>query len=189
METGNRRKYYRARIVLPLSWEVLDDEEKAVVEKGLGATLLKKACLPSPIDEYLVDAPPGSEEKRIYKCLQLVNNKLNFIIDHLMGSWDDRRPMDDMIEVSGSGLKFITRDPLSTGDILRMTLVMPDSFQYQMELLAEVVRVEPEEDRYLVAAFIRAIDEDSRDAIIQAVFRRQRQEIRNERDSHEDEGA
>ncbi|MFO7784305.1 MAG: PilZ domain-containing protein [Thermodesulfobacteriota bacterium] len=187
MESGNRRKYYRARIALPISWEVLDDEEKAVVEKGLGVTLLKKGCLPSPIDEYLADAPPGSEEKRIYRCLQLVNNKLNFIIDHLMGSWDERRPMDDLIEISGSGLKFITGDPLSVGDMLRMNLVMPDSFHYQMELLAEAVRVEPEKDHYLVAASIKAIDEESRDAIVQAVFRRQRQEIRVDRDSPDDE--
>jgi len=189
MEMENRRRFYRANIVLPISWEVLCDEEQAIVRKGMGTTLLKKECLPSPIDEYLADAPPGSEEKRIYRCLQLVNNKLNFIIDQLMGSWNQRKPMDDVIEISGSGLKFMTGDPLSTGDILRMTLVMPDTFQYRMEFLAEVVRMEPEDDKFCVAASIKAIDEDSRDAIVQAVFQKQRKDIRREQDSAQGDRA
>jgi c-di-GMP-binding flagellar brake protein YcgR len=89
--------------------------------------------------------------------------------------------MDDVIEISGSGLKFLSDESLFTGDILRMNLIMPESFHYQMELLAEVVRTEPCEGRHLIAANIVAIDEESRDAIIQAVFRQQRQEIRKER--------
>jgi len=185
MEARNRRKYYRANIVLPVSWEVLDGEEKALVEKGLGATLLKKGCLPSPIDEYLAQAEPGSQEKHLYRCLQLVNNKLNFLIDHLMSASGPQRPMDDVIEISGSGLKFLTDESLSPGDLLRMDLVMPESFHYQMELLVEVVRVEPLEGKSLIAANIVAIDEESRDAIVQAVFQKQRQEIRKERDNHE----
>lgn len=183
METGNRRKYYRARIILPLTWEVLNDEEKAIVQKGLGATLLNKGHIPGPIDEYLADSPPGSEERRVFRSLQHINNKLNYIIDHLMGSWDDRRPMDDLVEISGSGLKFLTGEQLSKGDMLRVTLVMPDSFQFRMELLAEVVRVSSEDGRYQVAASITDIDEEFRDAIVQSVFRKQRQDIRSDKDA------
>jgi hypothetical protein len=54
-----------------------------------------------------------------------------------------------------------------------------------MEFLAEVVRVEPRNDGYLVAASILAIDENARDAIVQAVFRKQRREIRDERESEQ----
>lgn len=184
----NRRKYYRAEIVLPVSWEVLDPDQKALVEQGQGATLLNKGRLMSPIDEYLAKADPGSEEKHIYRCLQLVNNKLDFIIDQLMNRSRLQRPMDDVIEISGSGLKFLTDDPLAGGDVLRMELLMPESFHYHMELLAEVVRVEPVEDhQYRVAAGIVAIDEECRDAIVQAVFKKQRQEIRQERDTAENE--
>jgi len=183
MESQNRRKYYRANIVLPVSWEVLKGEDKSLVEKGLGATLLKRGSLPSPIDEYLAQAEPGSQEKHLYRCLQLVNNKLNYIIDHLMSASGDQRPRDDVIEISGSGLKFLTDEALSAGDLLRMDLVMPESLHYQMELLAEVVRVEPFEEQHLIAANIVAIDEESRDAIIQAVFQKQRQEIREGRDN------
>jgi hypothetical protein len=183
MESGNRRKYYRARITLPVSWERLDEEARRLVEQGQGARLLRKGGLANPIDEYLAQAEPGSEERRIYRCLQLVNNKLDFLIDQLVNRCERERPLDDVIEISGSGLKFITREPLSVGDLLRMDLLMPESFHYQMELLAEVVRVEEEEDASQVAAGIVAIDEEFRDAIVQAVFRKQRQEIREDRSS------
>jgi hypothetical protein len=189
MESGNRRRYYRARIVLPVSWELLDQDAKALVEQGQGAELLKKGGLASPIDEYLSQAEPGSEEKRLYRCLQLVNNKLDFLIDRLVNGCERERPLDDVIEISGSGLKFITGEPLSVGDLLRMDLLVPESFHYQMELLAEVVRVEAEEDRYQVAAGIVAIDEEFRDAIVQAVFKKQRQEIRKDRGSRDGEGS
>ncbi len=189
MDTENRRKYYRARIMLPVSWEVLGGEEKDLVEQGLGATLLRKGRSTSPIDEYLSQADPGSEEKHLYRCLKLVNNKLDFIIDQLLSPADRLRPTDDVIEISGSGLKFLTEEPLSTGDVLRMELLVPESFHYHMELLAEVVRVEQVENRYQVAAGIAAIDEESRDAIVQAVFKKQRQEIRKDRSGRENEAS
>ncbi len=189
MESENRRKYYRAKIVLPVSWDVLGDEEKALVREGKGASLLKKGSLPSPIDEYLAQADPGSEVKRLYRCLQLINNKLNYVIDQLVNKPSGACSSDDVIEISGSGLKFVTDEHLSSGDLLRMNLLMPESFHFQMELLAEVVRVDREGDQYLVASDIVAIDEDYRDAIVQAVFKKQRQEIRNERNAGEDEGS
>ena len=189
MRSGNRRKYYRAKIVLPVSWERLDRDAKTLVEQGQGASLLKKGGLMSPIDEYLSQAEPGSEEKRIYRCLQLVNNKLDFVIDRMVNRSEEERCLDDVIEISGSGLKFITGEPLSVGDLLRMDLLVPESFHYRMELLAEVVRVEEEENRYQVAAGIVAIDEEFRDAIVQAVFKKQREEIRKDRGSQDGGGS
>jgi len=189
MESENRRKYYRAKIVLPIQWEVLGDEEKALVQEGKGASLLKRGSLPSPIDEYLAQAEPGSEAKRLYRCLQLINNKLNFVIERLVNGSSEARSPGDAIEISGSGLKFITDESLSPGSLLRMNLLLPESFHFEMELLAEVVRVDREGDRYLVASDIVAIDEDYRDAIIQAVFKKQRQEIRNERNTGGGEGS
>jgi hypothetical protein len=172
-----------------VSWERLDEDARELVNQGKGATLLRKGGLMSPIDEYLTQAEPGSEERRIYRCLQLVNNKLDFVIDQLVNRCERERPLDDVIEISGSGLKFITREPLSVGDLLRMDLLMPESFHYQMELLAEVVRVEQTEEGYQVAAGITAIDEEFRDAIVQAVFKKQRQEIRKDRDARSEDAS
>ena len=189
MESENRRKYYRARIVLPASWDVLDDEQAALVKQGMGSSLLERAVCPSPIDEFLSQAAPGSQEERLYRCMQLLNNKLDFLIERaLSGPDEDRISLDDVIEISGSGLKFLTHESLSQGDVLRMNIVIPETFLYRMEFLAEVLRVESQGSGHLVAARIVAIDEDARDAIVQAVFRKQRQSIRRERDTTPEEG-
>jgi hypothetical protein len=184
MESENRRKYYRARIDLPISWEVLDENEASVVKKGLGSSLLRKESCPSPVDEFLAQALPGSQEERLFRCIQLLNNKLDFIIERLLTGLDkDSGPLDDVVEISGSGLKFTTEESIKEGRFLRMNLVMPETFHYRMEFVAEVLRVEKYRSRFLVASRIVAIDEDTRDAIIQTVFKKQRQEIRMERDS------
>lgn len=184
MESENRRRYYRARIDLPISWEILEENEAAIVQKGLGSSLLRRESCPSPIDEFLTQSTPGSQEERVYKCIQLLNNKLDFIIERIMAGLEKEcGVLDDVIEISGSGLKFTTEESIKKGSFLRMNLMMPDSFHYRMEFVAEVLRVEKFESRYLVAAGIVAIDEDTRDAIIQTVFKKQRQDIRMERDS------
>jgi len=184
MESENRRKYYRARIVLPADWDVLSEEQAALVKQGMGTSLLEKTACPSPIDEYLSQATAGSTEERLYRCIQLLNNKLDFLIERaLSGPGDERGALDDVIEISGSGLKFLTHEPLNQGDILRMNIVIPQTSMYRMEFLAEVLRVEEQDTAHLVAARIVAIDEDARDAIVQTVFRKQRQSIRQERDT------
>lgn len=189
MVSENRRKYYRARIVLPASWDVLDEDQAALVKQGMGSSLLEKAVCPSPIDEFLSQATPGSNEERLYRCIQLLNNKLDFLIERVLaGPGDDRGTMDDVIEISGSGLKFRTHESLNQGDVLRMNIVIPETFLYRMEFLAEVLRVEAQDTGHLVAARIVAIHEDARDAIVQAVFRKQRQSIRRERDAQPGEG-
>jgi hypothetical protein len=110
MVSENRRKYYRARIVLPASWDVLSDEQAALAKQGMGSSLLGKSICPSPIDEFLSQTTPGSKEERLYRCIQLLNNKLDFLIERaLAGPGDERGGLDDVIEISGSGLKFLTQ--------------------------------------------------------------------------------
>ncbi|MGD8387687.1 MAG: PilZ domain-containing protein [Desulfobacteraceae bacterium] len=184
MVSENRRKYYRARIVLPASWDVLSDEQAALAKQGMGSSLLGKSICPSPIDEFLSQTTPGSKEERLYRCIQLLNNKLDFLIERaLAGPGDERGGLDDVIEISGSGLKFLTQESLSQGDIIRMNIMIPETSLYRMEFLAEVLRVEEQDAAHLVAARIVAIDEDARDAIVQTVFRKQRQSIRQEKET------
>ena len=82
MASDNRRAYYRAQITIPLQWRILLPEESRIVRQGLGANLFRGSGVPNPIDEFLEQATPGSNEEHLYRCLQLVNNKLDFLIEH-----------------------------------------------------------------------------------------------------------
>ena len=55
---------------------------------------------------------------------------------------------------------------------------MPETYQYQVELIAGVVRVEKKENNYLISVNIIEIDEDARESIVKVVFKKQRKGIR-----------
>ena len=179
MGSTNRRSHFRVEILIPVKWRVLNREETELVEKGLGHSLFKKDGLPNPIDELLEQVTPGSNEEQIFRSLQLLNNKLDFIIEQILSESAESMPgRDDLIEISASGLKFGTREKVDVGEFLKMSLFMPGTIQYQIELVASTVRVEAFENGSIIAARIVHIDNDARDSIVKTVFQKQRSDIR-----------
>ena len=165
---------------MPVMWRPLKGDEIDLLKNGMGSTLLKETDVPNPIDEHLELATPGSKEEQLFQCFQLINNKLDFIIDQLASQPRGEGTREsDIIEISASGLKFNTRETLNIGTFLRMQIIMPETFQYQIKFIAEVLRVEEQNDLPVIAAKIIEIDEDGRDAIIKVVFEMQRRVIRN----------
>jgi hypothetical protein len=188
VNSDNKRKYFRSRIRAPAKWRVLSREEIRLVEKGIGCTLFKKSALPSPIDEFFEEAAPGSTEELLHRCLRLINNKLDFIIEQMFSkSTVDDYDQDEVIDMSASGLKFISQKRLKTGLLLKMNLIIPETLQYETELIAEIVRVEENGDHFAIAAKIVEIDEEARDSLIKVLFKKQRKEIRMERANRREE--
>ena len=186
MDTENRRGHFRVEIVMPVKWHTLNEEEIEIVKKGLGSKLFRQEGLPSPIDEFLEQATSGSKDEQLYRSLQLLNNKLDFIIDQLISKSDDVTPdQDNLIELSASGLKFTTRIKINTGSFLKMSLIVPGTVQYRLELIAEVLRVKELDNRFIIAAKIIFIDDDARDSIIKMVFQKQRMDIRRVKEGKE----
>ena len=187
MNPENRRKYFREELTVPARWQVLMDEEIKLVEKGMGSTLFKSAGLPDPIDEFSEEADLGSKEEQLYRCLQLINNKLDFIVDQMFLKSTENPPnLDEVIEISGSGLQFRSKKRVKPGTLLKLSLIMPKTLQYEMELIAEVVRVDEKGDSFINAARILVIEDEARDSIVQVVFQKQRREIRMEKIGQED---
>ncbi len=191
MSYVNRRSHFRVQILVPVKWQVLNIEETEMVKKGFGDKLLRQNGLPNPIDEFLEQVPPGSKDEQMVRSLQLLNNKLDFIIEHVLSESIESMPgQDDLIEISAAGLKFVTREIVDIGAFLKMNLIMPGTIQYQIELIAEVLRVEPKNDDFIIAARIVHIEDDARDSIIKTVFQKQRIDIRrlkaNQKDNNID---
>ncbi|MFP4037181.1 MAG: PilZ domain-containing protein [Desulfobacteraceae bacterium] len=190
MDEENRREFYRACLLIPARVERLDSEAEELVSKGLGRALLLKGVAPGPVEELLEHATPGTDQECLLRCMQLINNKLDFLIERLLHpEGQPPEPLVDIIELSGSGLKFQTKEVFEPGEILRLGLIIPESFQYRMELVAEVLRCDSSRAGRVVAARIAAIEEENRDAIIKAVFRKQRWDIRRDRNENEEEGG
>jgi hypothetical protein len=187
MDYVNKRNHFRVEILIPVKWRILNEEESETVKKGYGNTLFRQGGLPNPIDEFLEQAPPGSREEQMYRSLQMLNNKLDFIIENMISnSMDSMSCQDDLIEISASGLKFRTRESVDVGAYLKMNLIMPGTIQYQIGLIAEVLRVEAKADDSVVAGRIIHINNDARDSIIKTVFQKQRMDIRRVKESQKD---
>jgi len=175
----NRRKYYRGKITVPARWQPLTEEESRLVSDGKGCELFRQADLLDPITEMLERAEPGTPDKQILRCLQLLNNKLDFVIEQIFLKEKETPPSrGDVIEISGSGLKFTSQEILPKGTLLMMNLILPGTFEYQLELISEVLRSEDVEGSFIIAARILEIREETRDEIIKVVLQKQRKEIR-----------
>ena len=182
MSSENRRKDFRVDISLHCRWEALTEEEVKLLKRGMGRSLFEKNECDSPIDEIMRQTVPGSQEEHWYRSLQLINNKLDFIIDQIfLESSELPMKRDKVIELSGSGVKFVSHRNIQPGTFLRMLLILPGTFLFQIELIGEVMRIERKGEAAVAAARIVEIDEAARDAIITVVFQKQRQEIRREK--------
>jgi len=176
----NRRNHFRIEMSVPVKWQLLGEKEIALVKKGMGDSLFKSEELSSPIDEYLEQVSPGSKDEQLFRAFQLINNKLDYIIEQIASNdLGSTGTQDDVIEISASGLKFVTREHLESGSFLKMNLLMPGTFQYQMDFIAEVVRIEENANGFVTAAKFIQIKEEARDSIVKVVFQKQRKEIRN----------
>ena len=186
MSDINKREHFRVEMTVPVKWKILTDSEKEIVNKGMGNTLFKEGGIPSPIDTFLEESSPGSKDEQLFQSLQLLNNKLDFIIEHLMArEQHGTSGNDNIMEISASGLKFSSEEKLKKGTMLKMELIMPGIVQYKMELIAEILRVTESDNRYVNAASIIQIRDDAQDSIVKLVFQKQRMDIRNTRNSED----
>ncbi len=185
MEQSNRREFLRARVSMSAKCQILEGEDVELVKQGLGVTLFRGGDTPDPIEAFMGTMPSGTQNEILYQCFKALNNKLDFLIEQL--SFPDVQKASnfkEIVEISGSGIKFLSLDPIPEGSFLKIELIMPSTVQFRVELIAEVLRMEKREDRnaYLVAARILDIEETARDAIIEAVFRKQRKVIRKQKE-------
>ena len=175
----NRRNDVRVNMSVPIRWKILNSEEIQLVKKGLDQTLLKKSNLTTPIDEVLEQVAPDSEEELLYRSLKYIDNKLDFLIEQVLAeSTDDFPHSDEIIEMSASGVKFITNSPLATDTYLKINLIMPGTFQYRIDCIAKVVRTEEKNNKFLIAVNIISIDKVARESMIKVIFQKQRKDIR-----------
>ncbi|MGD9160934.1 MAG: hypothetical protein PVG39_21125 [Desulfobacteraceae bacterium] len=186
MSESNRREHFRIEITIPVKWKILTDDEIEKLKNGMGNALFKQSGIPSPIESYLDEAAKGSKEEQLFLALQLLNNKLDFIIEQILSRSDfETGGHDKIMEISASGLKFASEEKFEEGTLLKMELILPGVVQYNIELITEILRAAKKEDRYINAARIVFIKDDARDSIVKLIFQKQRMDIRNKKDLEE----
>ncbi len=127
---------------------------------------------------------PYSREPSFNQSLWELNRKVDLLI-HMYLAEDfmtlmKTSPRD--VNISASGIRFITRESFRAGDLLEINLILPMAPLLFMRLVGEVIRLKPvtsyETQRYAVAARFLQVDAETREDIIRYLFRRQREVLR-----------
>ena len=194
MSSENRREYLRAKVFLPTRLSALCQDSFSSLDEGDAGRMPTQNVIAGPIDEIIDQMATGSQEETLYRCLKMIDKKLNFVIEELISpSNQSGSTFNDVVELSGSGLKFLSDTAFPEGTLLRMELIMPTAFEFKIDLIARVLRVEKlaieektDGESYSVAVHFTEIDEKARDAIIETVFKKQRKLIRLQKERGEE---
>jgi len=177
VKKDNKRNYFRVDISIPVKWRILNQTEADLVKKGVGSSLLTQSIFKTHIDEKAAK-PSSIRDDQIDHSLQMMNIKLDYIINMKLKDSAGPTGNDRVVEISASGLKFMTLEKIDPGIFMKMELLIPGAPHFPVELIAEVLRVEETDNDYLVAANILWIDDEAREFIVKMNFEKQRIDIR-----------
>lgn len=118
--------------------------------------------------------------KLLYKLIYQVNLKMDHILDILEDKSSKKYTVseNEYVNISGAGIRFITDQAFSTGDIIAFRIFLPLAAQTHIDVLGKVIRVTAKKDKYCVAAKFVELSEEDRETIIKYVFKRQREILR-----------
>jgi hypothetical protein len=166
------RKFSRVDALLPFTARLATD----VSQDEMLSRPLENTMAP-----YFAE-PPALDNEALETWLSILNSKLDTImrILTLKDAGFLSLPIAH-ITISGSGLSFNSDERREPGDIIEMKMLMPGVSGHAILLYGKVTQAEPKDEGFRVATEFVAMDEDMRDQIIDFVFRREREILREKR--------
>jgi len=130
------------------------------------------------------DEEPYTRESPYNQAVWEINRKLDLLI-HMYLEEEFRELMKTSpkdVNISASGIRFISRQSFEKGDLLEINLILPMVPLLFIRLVGEVIRIKPvtsyETQQYAVAVKFIQMDPESKDDVIRYLFRRQRELLR-----------
>ncbi len=181
---GERREFFRIRDRLEIEFRAVDHTEFLRLERIVKYN-------PTQVFAQSQNSRPkkkpgdGSDGEALISYLGKLDRKLSVILDLMTKSkLDDlytRRYVE--IEISGSGLSFVSDVPLPENGYAEFRLMLPVFPYPNIPVLCRVVRnVKREEDSRVdweIACKFLAINDSDRDLLVQYIFGRERERIRS----------
>jgi hypothetical protein len=182
---GERREFFRIKDRLEIEFRVVDHTEFLRLERIIKYNPTQVFMRPQNDRNKKSKPSYGPNGESLVPFLAMLDRKLSVITDLLTKSCVDdlytRRYVD--LEISGSGLFFISDVPLPDDGYAEFRVMLP-LFPYpKIPVLCRVVRsVEHEKDSHVeweIACKFLAINDSDRDLLVQYVFGREREQIRS----------
>ena len=183
--SGERREFFRLRDRLEIEFRAVDHAEFLRLEHIVKYNPTQVFMHPQNDKAKENKSSDGSNGEALISFLAVLDRKLSVIVDLLTKSCVDdlytRRYVE--LEISGSGLSFVSDVPLPENGYAEFRLMLP-LFPYpKIPVLCRIVRsVKREENSHVdweIACKFLAINDSDRDLLIQYIFGREREQIRS----------
>ena len=164
-------------------------QEELLTPEQLNAEMKKSGMVSqhSELIQDLMNNDPGSGHygatmsPEISGALETLELKLNYLISLQMGKDDDQEYGQRLVNLSASGIGFLTQEKCKKGDWLKIKLKLPLFPPMKLELLGKVVSAVAERGKHsgtrIGAALIFRCEQEE-EGIIKYLFKRQRERIR-----------
>jgi hypothetical protein len=174
--------YYQARLLCHASEK--PDKLPAAIERIRSNKLIIDSFLKGKYGYPGSDTEPYSRETPFNQSIWEINRKLDLLI-HMVLAEEFRELMKTTpsdVNISASGVRFISGKGYEVGDILEIHLILPMVPLLFIGLVGEVIRQKEIRSskfgRYAVAVKFIRVEHDTKDDIIRYLFRRQREVLR-----------
>lgn len=184
-----RREFFRITDRLPVEFRIISREEFVELQDAIRYNSTQ--VMDRTHELYFLDIHhrPENENDHVYNYMQMINKKLDMIIE-LLGSSDsggNYKKVHTDVSISGAGIKFICDTPVNEGDFVELKIIVPVSPYPKITTLCQVVRSEgdreaKEGDKRVAMKFL-VINETDRDVLINYIFLKEREYLRQKKES------
>jgi hypothetical protein len=180
METGNsnnvqsRREYSRVDVYIPMDFRLVRPEDRQRVKSHLAGDAI--------LAEFR--GLPAIEDSLTVEWLTILNSKLDTIIRMLTFDHEGFIGLPYVsANISGGGMKFDSPQAYAAGDVLEVRIMLSAPRRLALYIYGEVTKSEQKGDVYSTAIKYILMDDAIRNEIIQFVFEREREILRERRRS------
>ena len=174
-----RREFFRVKDRLYLEVREVDSEECETLRESLQ----RSGLLAESLDQAMSRRPgPPSAKDDVYQYLELVDRKLDMVLDQLAGREGLFQCKYVEVVVSGSGLRYASDSKLEEGTFLELRIGLPIVRGQRVCVLGRVMACTKQQaegqDEWETAISFVAINEKDRDVLVSYVFSKERESLR-----------
>ncbi|MHB8110155.1 MAG: PilZ domain-containing protein [Syntrophorhabdaceae bacterium] len=183
-----RREFFRIRDRIPLEFRTITREEFITLQDRIRCNSTQ--IIDRTNELYFIEThdQASTQSDQLYGYMQMINKKLDMIIEFL-GQSAGKETMTAThteVNISGSGIQFLCDVPLRQGEFVQLKIIIPVFPYPKITSLCQVLRIETEEEgakAKWVALKFMVINEKDRDVLINYVFLKERQYLRQKKET------
>ncbi|MCX5810540.1 MAG: PilZ domain-containing protein [Proteobacteria bacterium] len=190
MTETEKREYFRIEDQLSIKLRIITHDEFMALENTVRFSSAKTAESLKEI-QFLkgIVTNEEKEKEQLYTYLQVIDKKLDIILDYLSETTDTGPYITKYLKVyiSGSGIGFVSDIEMKEGEYVEIKIVLPIYPHLKITTLCRVLKGETrkKDDKHLweVALSFLVINDNDRDLLINYIFMKEREMLRHKKES------